>query len=70
MKPNFNEMTKRELRAYLVAHPNEKEAFYAFVDRFTADASPETFAMPQSRIEIEEIDKLIQEKLQKHKPIL
>ena len=67
MLPNFNKMTKRELRAYLVAHPNEREAFYAFVDRFTADASPETFAMPQSQTEIEEIEKLIQQKVQQQK---
>ena len=70
MKPNFKRMTKRELRAYLVAHPHEQEAFYAFVDSFTADAPTETFAMPQSQTEIEEIDKLIQQKVQKQKPIL
>ena len=67
MKPNFNKMTKKELRAYLVAHPNERDAFYAFVDRFTADAPPETFAMPQSQTEIEEIEKLIQQKVQQQK---
>ena len=70
MKPNFNKMTKRELRVYLVAHSNEREAFYAFVDRFTADAPPETFAMPKSQTEIEEIDKLIQQKVQKQKSML
>ena len=53
---------------FLVAHPNEREAFYAFVDRFTADAPPETFAMPQSQTEIEAIDKLIQQKVQQQKP--
>ena len=66
----MQDLSKRELRAYLVAHPNEREAFYAFVDRFTADAPPETFAMPQSQCEIEEIEKLIQQKVQQQKPIL
>jgi hypothetical protein len=28
MKTDFNAMTKTELRAYLIAHPNEQEAFY------------------------------------------
>ena len=64
MNPNFKSMSKKELRAYLVAHPNEQEAFYAFVDRFTADAPTETFAMPKSQTEIEEINTLIQQKVQ------
>ncbi|MEM9276720.1 MAG: hypothetical protein AAGA80_27845 [Cyanobacteria bacterium P01_F01_bin.143] len=65
MNPNFTKMTKAELRAYLVSHPNEQEAFYAFVDRFTADAPTETFGMPQSPKEIKEIDALIQQKVRK-----
>lgn len=41
-KPNFNEISKADLRAYVVSHPKDKTAFHAFVDRFTADALPET----------------------------
>jgi len=67
MKPDFAEMTKADLRAYLVAHPNDQEAFHAFVDRFTVDASPETYAMPQSKAEIEEVAKLIQQKVEELK---
>ena len=63
MKPNFTGMTKTELRAYLINHPNDQAAFHAFVDRFTDEASPETFALPQSQIEIEEVAKLIQQKV-------
>lgn len=33
MKPNFEAMSRRELRAYVVEHPDDDEAFYAFVDR-------------------------------------
>lgn len=62
MKPDFNAMTKTELRAYLVAYPNNQEVFYAFVDRFTAQVSTETFAMPQSQAEIKEVEKLVQQK--------
>ncbi|MGL5805041.1 MAG: DUF6887 family protein, partial [Xenococcaceae cyanobacterium] len=36
MNPDFSTMTKGELRAYVIAHPNNKTAFHAFVDRFTA----------------------------------
>lgn len=63
MNLDFDTMTKTELRAYLVAHPNDREAFYAFVDRFTSEASPQTFALPQSQAEIEEIEQLIQQKV-------
>ncbi|WP_181256686.1 DUF6887 family protein [Merismopedia glauca] len=64
MKSDFNTMTKAELRAYLVAHPNDQAAFYAFVDRFTSEASPETFPMPQSQAEMEETAQLIHQKVQ------
>jgi hypothetical protein len=62
MKPNFIAMTKAQLRAYLVAHPNDQEAFYAFVDRFTAQAS-ETFSMAKSPSEVEAVMPLIQQKV-------
>ncbi len=45
MNPDFNTMTKAELRAYVVANQCDRTAFYTFVDRFTANAS-ETFALP------------------------
>jgi hypothetical protein len=64
MQPNFSTMTKSELRAYVIAHPDDKTAFHAFVDRFTAEASPKTFDIPQSNAEIEEVDRLIKQKLE------
>ncbi|NJO41696.1 MAG: hypothetical protein HC865_13955 [Cyanobacteria bacterium RU_5_0] len=67
MKPNFSTMTKSELRAYVVAHPNDKAAFHAFVDRFTAEASPETFDIPKSNAEVEEVEMLIRQKLEQLK---
>lgn len=67
MTPNFDKMTKTELRAYLVAHPNDRTAFYAFVDRYTSDASPNTYSMPGSPAEIQEIDRLIQAKVKQRK---
>jgi len=67
MKPDFSSMTKTELRAFVIAHPDNKEAFRAFVDRFTADASPETFDIPKSNAEIEEVEILIRQKLEQLK---
>jgi hypothetical protein len=63
MNSDFASMTKVQLRAYLVAHPDDQEAFYAFVDRFTAQASSETHGMPQTQSDIEAMTKLIQQKV-------
>lgn len=33
MKPDFQMMTKRELRTYMLSHRDDDEAFYAYVDK-------------------------------------
>lgn len=33
-KPNFKEMSYKELRAYVLSHTDDDEAFYAFADKF------------------------------------
>jgi hypothetical protein len=63
MNHDFNTMTKGELRAYVIAHPGDRSAFHTFVDRFTAEASPETFNIPNSNAEVKEVEILIQQKL-------
>jgi dephospho-CoA kinase len=63
-KPDFNVMSKPELRAYVLAHPADRAAFHAFVDRFTAEASLETFDIPKSNTEIAEVELLIKRKLE------
>ncbi|MBW4577341.1 MAG: hypothetical protein KME08_18900 [Aphanothece sp. CMT-3BRIN-NPC111] len=67
IKPDFSSMAKIELRAYVIAHPNDKAAFHAFVDRFTSEASPETFDIPKSNAEVEEVETLIRQKLEQLK---
>ncbi|MEG4803263.1 hypothetical protein QUB63_11060 [Microcoleus sp. ARI1-B5] len=66
MKPDFNSMTKIELRAYVIAHPDQT-AFHAFVDRFTSEASTKTFDIPKSIAEVEEVDISIRQKLEQLK---
>lgn len=39
MKPNFSEMSLKELRNYVIQHPDEDEAFYTFVDRSKAEGN-------------------------------
>lgn len=65
--PDFSTMTKAELRAYVIAHPNNQIAFHAFVDRFTAEASPETFDLPRSHAEVEDVESLIRQRLEQLK---
>jgi hypothetical protein len=66
-KPDYSALTKSELRAYVIAHPDDKVAFHTFVDRFTAEASPETFDVPKSIAEVEEVEILIKQKLEQLK---
>jgi len=39
MKPNFNEMNKKELRTYVLAHRDDNEAFYAYMDKINAEGN-------------------------------
>lgn len=38
-KPNFDSMSKAELRAYVINHQEDREAFYALVDPLTAKSN-------------------------------
>ncbi|MDX2229054.1 MAG: hypothetical protein NW220_05430 [Leptolyngbyaceae cyanobacterium bins.349] len=67
-KPDFMTMTKPELRAYVIAHPDDRQAFHAFVDRFTADASSQVFDIPSSPLEIQDVERLIRQKLAQINP--
>lgn len=39
MKPDFAAMSRKELRAYLLSHREDEEAFFAYVDRSEAEAN-------------------------------
>lgn len=67
MNLDFSAMPKSELRTYVITHPNDKTAFHTFVDRFTSEASPETFDIPNSNAEFEEVEMLIKQKLEQLK---
>ena len=36
-KPNFQEMNRQELRAYVLAHRDDEEAFSAYMDQLHKD---------------------------------
>jgi hypothetical protein len=41
MKPNFQAMSQAELRSYVIAHPDDVEAFEALADRAYANPHPQ-----------------------------
>lgn len=63
---NFNAMSETQLRAYVYEHREDREAFYAFVDRLKA--KPRSVVYPASMTP-EEIDRVILERVkQKQQP--
>jgi hypothetical protein len=43
MKPDFNVMTKAELRSYVLAHREDLDAFQALADRIYANPNPQWY---------------------------
>ena len=37
--PNFEKMSQKELQAYFLAHRDEREAFYAYIDKLHAEGN-------------------------------
>ncbi|BAZ29455.1 hypothetical protein NIES4074_19010 [Cylindrospermum sp. NIES-4074] len=38
-QPNFQAMSTKELRAYVLSHRDDQEAFYTYVDKLKAEAN-------------------------------
>lgn len=38
-KPDFQAMSQKELHAYVLAHRDDQEAFYTYVDKLHAEAN-------------------------------
>jgi hypothetical protein len=38
-KPNFQAISQKELHTYVLAHRDDQEAFYAYVDKLHAEAN-------------------------------
>ena len=38
-KPNFQSMSQKDLHDYVMAHRDEQEAFYAYVDKLHSEAT-------------------------------
>jgi hypothetical protein len=59
MKPNFQEMSKVELRNYVLAHRHDDEAFHLYVDRLSAEEGRVTYPPLQSIDDLENYPELI-----------
>lgn len=66
MKPDFNSMSKAELRAYVLANRSDREAFYKLIDRLKADSQDQVIhPFPQSLEEVAKVNEIIQEQIRK-----
>lgn len=57
-------MNRAELRAYAIAHPDDKEAFYALADLLTANPSSSKYP---AQMTPEEINQAVLEQIEKMK---
>ena len=66
MKPDFDKMSKAELRACALAHRHDSEAFYKLVDRLKADSKDQVWhPCPKAPEDWEKLPVLIQQQLKK-----
>ncbi len=59
-KPNFQTMSLKELRAYVLSHQEDNEAFYTFVDRIHAEKTWKTYPPLKSMEDMENYPEVIE----------
>jgi hypothetical protein len=66
MKPDFEAMSKQELKAYVLAHKSDQEAFYRLADRLKEDNQDSPwYPYPATPEAIAIMEKAVQEKIKK-----
>jgi hypothetical protein len=66
MKPDFEMMSKAELRAYFLAHRDDNDAFYTLVDRLKADNKDAVrYPFPDTPELLKEMEENIREHIRK-----
>ena len=61
IKPNFKEMTKQELRAYVLAHRDDQEAFYVYMDKLSTEENRVKFPPLKSVNDMENYPDLLEQ---------
>lgn len=60
-KPDFNLMTRQELRAYILVHRNDDDAIEALIDRGNPNAP--TYPFPQTDEDLKAMEEILKRKL-------
>lgn len=64
MKPDFEAMSKQELKAYVLANKSDQEAFYRLADRLKEDNKDSPwYPYPATPEAISIMEKAVQEKI-------
>jgi hypothetical protein len=63
MKLNFEVMNTSELRTYILQHREDKEAFYALMDRLKTAPSTKSYPCPNTPENLEVMKQAIRAKL-------
>ncbi|PSF37703.1 hypothetical protein C7H19_09120 [Aphanothece hegewaldii CCALA 016] len=64
MKPDFEQMSKAELKSYVLSHKNDDEAFYKLVDRWKGESQNSLgYPCPKTPEDIEKMKQTIKEKI-------
>jgi hypothetical protein len=54
VKSDLSTMSKEQLREYVIGHPNDKEAFYLYVDALKSSSASQSYPSSLSPEEIEQ----------------
>lgn len=66
MKPDFDSMSKAELRAYVLSHRDDNEAFYKLADLYEADFKDRVWhPYPKTLEEWGKVPELIRDQIKK-----
>lgn len=66
MKPDFNSMSKAELKAYVLAYRKDNEAFYTLVDCYKADSEDRVWhPCPRTPEDWVKVSELVKEQIEK-----
>lgn len=61
MKPNFNTMTRQELRAYILTHRDDDEAIEALIKMGNSNSSK--YPYPQTDEDFRQMEEILKRKL-------
>jgi hypothetical protein len=61
MKPDFEMMSRQELRQYILEHREDEQAFYAYMDRLNREPNKPVFPAPKSIEDLSNFAQLLEQ---------